>query len=76
MIIMEMNKKICTGVYALFTAKSSFRPVCYIHKTNDRNRRSLHLYTSCRVRTASCRAASTDKTVTSEGFNIISMAWS
>ena len=35
MIIMEMNKKICTAVYALFTAKSSFRFVYYTHKTND-----------------------------------------
>ena len=34
MIIMEMNKKICTAVYALFTAKSGFRFVCYTHKTN------------------------------------------
>lgn len=31
---METNKKICTAVYALFTAKSSFRFVCYTHKTN------------------------------------------
>jgi len=29
-----MNKKICTAVYALFTAKSGFRFVCYTNKTN------------------------------------------
>jgi hypothetical protein len=34
MIIMEINTKICTAVYALLTAKSSFRFVCYTHKTN------------------------------------------
>jgi len=45
-------------------------------KINTNNSRALHFYTTSRMRTGTCRVASTDRTVTSEGFNIISMAWS